>query len=601
VLRRFRIPGLLLAALVSAGCGGGGGGSAAPSGARPPTTPTSAAKAPVTFTIAIPGRTPNKRGRLPQYISSATSNATIVYTPSGGTPAPPVYANCQATCTASFTANVGVDSFDVTLYDKDEKALSHGITTAVVDPALTNAIQVTFNGIVHDAALRTVPAALPAGSPGTALMFVDAHDADGATIVTDGTYVDANGTQVLFSVGDLDTSGATSINSSGVTAPGTVIPIAYNGSASFGAQFALTTTSTLPGAVTGTTLAITPTTVFTYPLLGYGYVIINGDGNHFYGITSPIGGSLSKRRAPQTHRRRTSSPSGGPAAIFACCDSVTSHAFAPADFSSPNLAYSPTNTTLYTGSDTLYGFPVASGPSTPISLSALPHAASNEAVANVAIGPGPNVYYTAQSDDGDYVGYADLGLTAATELAVPSGNAGSNQIVPAADGNLWFVETLGNKVGKFTPPGASPASLVEVALPDAGDVPFYVVDSPLHNAVIVLGEVNGDPNAWALWKIGYTAGDPASANRASVFLTLPTGTDGFGYFALHATGTPASGVLWTIDGSTGNFARIDMASKTTIEFPALATNPYLTDFAFGSDGSIYYVGQNLIGVGHLVP
>jgi streptogramin lyase len=71
---------------------------------------------------------------------------------------------------------------------------------------------------------------------------------------------------------------------------------------------------------------------------------------------------------------------------------------------------------------------------------------------------------------------------------------------------------------------------------------------------------------------------------------------------LHATGGATVPALWTIDGSTGNFVRVDMASKAVTEFAAVpGTNPYLVDFAFAPDGSVYYVGQNLNGVGKLIP
>ena len=561
----------------------------------------------MSFSIAIPGRTPNKRGRLPRYISDQTSNASIVYTPSGGTPAPPVLVNCQATCTANFTANVGVDSFDVTLYDKDEKALSRGITTAVVDASLTNSIHVTFNGIVHDATLRTVPATLPAGTPATALMFVDAHDADGDTIVTDGVYVDANGTQVLFRVDNADITGTTSFNSSGVSAPGTVIPVPLQ-------RRCLVRRADQPD--------------------GDNVSVAGGGERHDAGHHAGDGVHLSagglrlpghrRRRRPllrlhQPGRRtafgapRAAVEAGTRAARGAACvehlprdprgalrvlrqrDRAPHRALRV----SRHRVRSVQRVALQRGHhDRRFhdgGAPAAS-------LSALPNAAQNEEIDDIATGPGPNIYFTSDSDTGDAVGYTDLALTAASELPVPSGVSGIGQIVAGSDGNMWFTEGATNKVGKFTPPGASSASITEIALPNAGDRPFYVTDSPVQNAVIVLGSVNGDPNAWALWKVGYTAGDPASANNVTVFRALlPAGTNGFGFFALHGTGGLTSPALWTVDGTTGNFVRVDMASKVVTEFAAAATNPYLVDFTFAPDGSVYYVGQNLLGVGKLIP
>src|SRR5512146_1435529 len=40
-----------------------------------------------------------------------------------------------------------------------------------------------------------------------------------------------------------------------------------------------------------------------------------------------------------------------------------------------------------------------------------------------------------------------------TEFALPNAGAGPTSIVGAPDGNLWFTEDLGSKVGRITPQG----------------------------------------------------------------------------------------------------------------------------------------------------
>src|ERR1700694_408522 len=73
----------LFAVLALAACGGGGGGTTSNTPAPPTTAPTSAPEgAYVTpqFTRRIPPRASSAKGRMPQYVSSATLSVVITLT-----------------------------------------------------------------------------------------------------------------------------------------------------------------------------------------------------------------------------------------------------------------------------------------------------------------------------------------------------------------------------------------------------------------------------------------------------------------------------------------------------------------------------------------
>ena len=554
----------------------------------------------VTFTLAIPGRTPGKKGRLPLYVSSAVSSATIVYTPAGGGSPGTINAACTTNCAATFSAPVGVDRFDITLFDASSKALSKGSTTSVVTSGGSNPISVTFDGIVHDATLRIAPASLPAGTAATAFMFVDAHDTDGATIVPDGTYVDANGAPVLFTIANATTGGPISVSSSGVTAPGTVLPVTYSGAATLGTTFTLTTASSLPGAVTGATLSVLPSTVYTYPYqIGgqYGHNIVADGSGHAYAYADnfPIQlGSTARvaravRRSPAA-ARRAAGASPGSGYLFACCDGNRASVMATSD-GIADIAYAPVNGGAVFTDDraALRGFQVVGG-----SFSvALPD--SSDAVQRLAAGSDGNLYYTAVDNNTGtgYVGYADDALTTVTQIQLASPNAYPLGITFAHDGNAYFAESGDAQIGVLTPAGANPAAVTELALPNANDVPVEIVDSPLQNAVFALGYSNGDPTQGTVWKVGYPQ------HNVKVYrVTMPAQTCGCGFYRLRTT-TDYS--LWTIDLENGELVRIDLPSKGVVEFPVQATTNVLAeDFAFMPDGSIVYVGTNVNGVGKLI-
>src|SRR5262249_5731396 len=68
---------------------------------------------------------------------------------------------------------------------------------------------------------------------------------------------------------------------------------------------------------------------------------------------------------------------------------------------------------------------------------------------------------------------ADAPLSPITEFALPTPNSRPYQITAGADGNLWFTESAGNRIGRITPDG----TLTEFSLPNPGS-PFGITAGP---------------------------------------------------------------------------------------------------------------------------
>jgi hypothetical protein len=596
VLKIPRRAVLVAAVFALSACGGGGGGGAraVPSAATTGPLPTAA----VSFTLAIPGKTPSKRGRLPAYVSSNTHQASITYTSSVNGQTATIGAGCTTSCAAAFQAPVGVDSFKILLQDQNGVTLSQGVTTALVS-AGQNTISATFDGIVNDATLAISPASLPAGTPQTAFMYVNAHDPDGSTIVTDGTYVDGNGNPVVFTIANPAAQTAITFNSSGVSAPGTMLPVAYDGTMSTGTAFTLTTTSSLAGGVNGASLAIVPTTAYTYayqvPAL-YGHELTPDGNGNYYAYADDYGIQLNAKRrwaAAKVRTTKSGPDPGSGGAIFQCCSNSRSSLFAPAN-GLADLGYDngPQQTLYFDQGDTIVGDSLTQGNFTQSLQSA------NEVVQDLVVSTPFVFFVTTDFNAGiDYYGFTSLFAPSPGEAPLPENGLTGVGRMTYANGDAWFVESANGRIGDFS---AGAPTVTEFLLPNTTDVPTDIVGGPGGKNIYILGYSNGDVSQPTIWQMPYTSSTP------TVYLTLPAPQSSLcactpGYNRLRAGSAGGSGALWTIDEANGDLMRIDLTTKTTSEATAnTATNPFIEDFQVAGDGSIYYVGDNVNGVGHLI-
>ncbi len=248
------MPAALLAAALFAGCGGGGSGSSAP-----PVSQVAAAtqqRSPVQVTVVIP-RAASAAARDPQYVSPSTQSMSISATASGSSPVTST-ANCPppaTACSATVLAPVGTDAFTVNLYSQTNAAgsvLSTGTTSYTVVAGVTNNVAITLGGQIATLSVTLSQSTFAAGTPATATVAVTALDAGGNAIALPGNYASP------VTLVDSDTSGATTLSTTSLAAPGATATLSYNGSNGL-AGSTVAVTASASGATNGVgTLSIGP-------------------------------------------------------------------------------------------------------------------------------------------------------------------------------------------------------------------------------------------------------------------------------------------------------------------------------------------------------
>jgi hypothetical protein len=262
MIRRMT-PSLFLCVLLSA-CGGGGG-SALPQAhvtAAPIPTPKANPQK-VTVSITIPAGTRNGSGRRrrPQYISVNTNSAAISV--NGGTPViaglSANSANCTSspagvTCTLSIDAPVGPDTFVEQMYasvNGTGPVLSQSTTSATIVAGIANTVNMTLDGVVASIVLTLANPTPPIGPPLTIPLTVTFFDASNAAIIGSAPFANP------ITLTDSDTSGATKLSQTAITAPSNAsnVTVAYSGAPlAQAAVFNATAVGVPSGSITPATL-----------------------------------------------------------------------------------------------------------------------------------------------------------------------------------------------------------------------------------------------------------------------------------------------------------------------------------------------------------
>ncbi|MFN2527743.1 MAG: hypothetical protein ABR584_03405 [Candidatus Baltobacteraceae bacterium] len=254
------------AATVLSACGGGGGSAIPPSVLQ-----GSGGRAAASLVITIPAASQSS-ARQPKYVSPNTQSVTIssssaLSAPSGspctgtgnsltcnttGTSSGCTSAGGTLTCTFNLIAQVGSDSFTLTMFSGTNgtgSTLSSGTVSANVSATGPNNIPVTLSGVVDSVSVALASSSPATGASVTIPVTVTAKDPSGATILGPGTYNNP------ITLTNSDTSGATTLSTTSVPAPGTAVTLTYNGSASLTSA---TIGATVPGVasskITGATL-----------------------------------------------------------------------------------------------------------------------------------------------------------------------------------------------------------------------------------------------------------------------------------------------------------------------------------------------------------
>jgi streptogramin lyase len=160
-----------------------------------------------------------------------------------------------------------------------------------------------------------------------------------------------------------------------------------------------------------------------------------------------------------------------------------------------------------------------------------------------------------------------------TEYPIPTASGGPWGIVAGPDGNLWFTENYGNRIGRITPVG----TITEFPLPTADSYPLGIAAGP-------------DGNLW------FTEGSGNRIGRITLTGTIteyPTPTS-----VSHPLGIAAGpdGNLWFTEDYGNRIGRITPVGTIT-EYPIPTASSRPNIIASGPDANLWFTegGGNKIG------
>jgi streptogramin lyase len=202
------------------------------------------------------------------------------------------------------------------------------------------------------------------------------------------------------------------------------------------------------------------------------------------------------------------------------------------------------------------------------------------------------------------------------EFPVPTSGSNPYGIAAGPDGNLWFTEQLGNKIGRITTTG----NITEFAVPTAGSEPVAITAGPDGNMWFV-----ESGNVGRITPAGVITEFPVPG--ASLLYEIATGADGNLWLADRAGGPPypirritpsgtitafpspvssagmtagPDGNVWFTAYAEGQIGRITPAGVVTV-FPIPTANSSPNDITQGPDGNLWFTEQATNNIGRITP
>src|SRR5947209_3969028 len=151
-----------------------------------------------------------------------------------------------------------------------------------------------------------------------------------------------------------------------------------------------------------------------------------------------------------------------------------------------------------------------------------------------------------------------------TEFALPTQGSIPYQITVGPDGNLWFTEIVGNKIGRISPTG----SISEFPIPTANSRPFGIALGP-------------GGNLWFTEVVGNKIGRISPTGTISEF-PIPTAANEPQNIALGPDGN-----LWFTEIGRNNIGRISPSGSIS-EFPIPTAKSWPFGIALGPDGNLWF-------------
>jgi streptogramin lyase len=179
----------------------------------------------------------------------------------------------------------------------------------------------------------------------------------------------------------------------------------------------------------------------------------------------------------------------------------------------------------------------------------------------IATGPDGNLWFTEFT--GNKIGRITL-AGGITEFPIPTPNSGPRAITAGPDGNVWFTEYTANKIGKITPSGV----ITEYPIPTANSSPYGIVTGPDGNLWFTESTAPFMPQQF--YKIG-------KITTSGVVTEYSYGPRSFNCFAPTDITVGADGYLW-IGGTCATLQRVSTSGTLDLAF---GVNASLDSTAFG--------------------
>jgi len=209
------------------------------------------------------------------------------------------------------------------------------------------------------------------------------------------------------------------------------------------------------------------------------------------------------------------------------------------------------------------------GASAPLTEFPLPTAGNQPS--DIVAGPDGNLWFTEVA--GNKIGrITSRGII--KEFAIPTVNSQPLGITVGPDGNLWFAERSGNRIGRITPSG----SITEFAIPTANSFPYDIA-------------AGSDGNLWFIEFSGNKIGRITPGGTITEFTVPTTSSRPF------AITLGPDGNLWFAEDGASKIGRISPAGAIT-EFP-LPTATRIWGITAGPDGNIWFTELDANQIGRI--
>ena len=211
-----------------------------------------------------------------------------------------------------------------------------------------------------------------------------------------------------------------------------------------------------------------------------------------------------------------------------------------------------------------------------ITFNEFPVPTANSTPLRISLGLDGNLWFT--EFNGNKIGRITTGGVI-TEFAVPTFDSEPVVIANGPDGNLWFTEQNGNKIGRISPAGVI---LNEFPIPTTDSQPNGMANGP-------------DGNLWFCEENGNSIGKITTAGVVTEFL-IPLANS-----LPRAIRPGPDGNLWfTVHGTNGNkIAKITTnGAITEFSIPTPSSNP--GNIVIGPDGNLWFTEQNGNKIGQAI-